>query len=153
MHRSLYVHRNETNGECKMKIEYNQITIGQELPNLMIGPITPTDLVKYASASGDFNPIHHDTNYAVHHGLDGIIAHGMLIMAYMGRLCTNWADQRQIKNFTVKFKAMTKPGQTLTCKGTVKKKNDMDKTIIVHLETIDEKGEIKAVGELVIEGV
>ena len=106
------------------KIEFDKISEGTELPPLVLDPITHANLVRYAGASGDFNPIHNDKDFAIANGLDGTIAHGMYIMAMIGRLSTNWVDQRQIHFFGVKFKAMAKLGQTLTCKGVVKRKKD-----------------------------
>jgi acyl dehydratase len=134
------------------RISFDSIEVGTELPSLKVKPVTHADLVRYAGASGDFNPIHNDKDFAIANGLDGTIAHGMYVMAQLGRLCTNWVDQRQMKFFGVKFKAMTKLGQTLTCKGTVKKKKEEngEKLITVSVEAIDENGEVKASGDVII---
>ncbi len=135
-----------------MKIEFDKVEVGQEISQITIGPITHADLVRYAGASGDFNPIHNDKDFAISQGLDGTIAHGMLVMAYVGRLCTNWADQKQFKYFGIKFKAMTKPGQTLTCKGKIKRKKEEngERLVTVDVEAVDQNGEIKAAGELIV---
>jgi len=133
------------------KIEFDKVTEGTELPPLKIGQITHANLVRYAGASGDFNPIHNDKDFAIANGLDGTIAHGMYVMAQIGRLCTNWVDQRQIHFFGVKFKAMAKVGQTITCKGVVKKKKEDGKLITVSVEAVDENGEVKAGGDLIIQ--
>jgi acyl dehydratase len=134
------------------KIIFENCEVGQELPVLTSGPIKHANLVKYAGASGDFNPIHNDKDFAIENGLNGTIAHGMYVMAQIGRLCTNWADQRQIKYFGVKFKSMTPLETILTCKGTIKKKKEDngEKLITVSVEAIDEKGEVKAGGDLII---
>ncbi|MCB1175978.1 MAG: dehydratase [Leptospiraceae bacterium] len=134
------------------KIEFDKYEVGGELPELVVGPITHADLVRYAGASGDFNPIHNDKDFAVANGLEGTIAHGMYVMAQIGRLCSNWADQKQMKFFGVKFKAMTPLGTTLTCKGKVKKKKEDngEKLITVAVEAVDQNGEVKAGGDLII---
>lgn len=134
------------------KIEYDAIEVGSELPKLECEVIKHANLVRYAGASGDFNPIHNDPDFAKSVGLDGTIAHGMYVMAQVGRLCTAWADQKQIRAFGVKFKAMTKPGQKLICSGKVKRKKDEngEKLITVAVEAADESGEVKAAGDLVI---
>ena len=108
--------------------------------------------MRYAGASGDFNPIHNDKEFAIANGLDGTIAHGMFVMALIGRACTNWADQKQIKFFGIKFKSMTKLGSILTCKGTVKRKKEDngEKLITVSVEAIDQNGEVKAGGDLIV---
>jgi acyl dehydratase len=135
-----------------MKIEFDKLEVGQEIPSLTLDAISHATLVRYAGASGDFNPIHNDKDFAIANGLDGTIAHGMLVMAYLGRLCTNWADQKQIRFFGVKFKAMTKPGQILTCKGVIKKKKEEngEKLVTVSVEASDQHGEVKAGGDLII---
>ncbi len=135
-----------------MKIEFDKVEVGQEIPQVTMGPITHADLVRYAGASGDFNPIHNDKEFAISQGLEGTIAHGMLVMAYVGRLCTNWADQKQFKYFGIKFKAMTKPGQSLTCRGKIKRKKEEngEKLVTVDVEAVDQNGEVKAGGELIV---
>ncbi|PJZ58664.1 dehydratase [Leptospira barantonii] len=136
------------------KIEYDKVEVGHELPPLKTEVITHANLVRYAGASGDFNPIHNDPDFARKTGLDGTIAHGMYVMAQLGRLCTSWADQQQIKEFGVAFKNMTKPGQKLTCTGKVKRKKEEngEKLITVSVEASDETGEVKCSGEMVVIG-
>ncbi|RHX88138.1 MaoC family dehydratase [Leptospira stimsonii] len=134
------------------KIDFDKIEVGYELPPLKTDVITHANLVRYAGASGDFNPIHNDPDFARKTGLDGTIAHGMYVMAQLGKLCTSWADQKQIREFGVTFKNMTKPGQKLTCTGKVKRKKEEngEKLITVSLEAADDSGEVKCSGELVV---
>ncbi|PJZ69838.1 dehydratase [Leptospira perolatii] len=134
------------------KIDFNKIEVGQELPPLHTEAVTHANLVRYAGASGDFNPIHNDPDFARKTGLDGTIAHGMYVMAQIGRLCTSWADQKQIKEFGVTFKNMTKPGQKLVCTGKIKRKKEEngEKLVVVSVEASDSTGEVKASGELVV---
>ena len=135
-----------------MKIEFDKIEVGETIPELKIPTITHANLVRYAGASGDFNPIHNDKDFAIANGLEGTIAHGMFVMAQIGRFITNWVDQNQIRFFGVKFKAMTKLGENLTCKGTVKKKKEEngEKLITLTVEALNEAGEVKAGGDLII---
>ena len=65
-------------------LELAQLTTGQELPAYIKEPVTKVQLVKYAGASGDFNPLHTDDAFAQKIGLQGPIAHGMLIMGFLG---------------------------------------------------------------------
>ncbi|MDX1960131.1 MAG: MaoC family dehydratase [Leptospiraceae bacterium] len=134
------------------EIQFNEINEGMQIPELKVGPITHANLVRYAGASGDFNPIHNDKEFAIANGLDGTIAHGMYVMAQIGRVSTNWIDQKQIKYFGVKFKAMTKLGTTLSCRGVVKKKKEDngEKLVTLTVEAVDEAGEVKASGDLII---
>ncbi|MCW0215779.1 MAG: MaoC family dehydratase [Pseudonocardia sp.] len=81
----------------------SDIAKGDELPALQVH-LTRADLVRYAGASGDFNPIHWSERIATGAGLPGVIAHGMLTMATAGRLVTNWiGDPTAIRTFGVRF--------------------------------------------------
>ena len=122
----------------------------KSLNNFLLGPFEITESKDFAKLSCDFNPIHNDKDFAIANGLDGTIAHGMYIMAMIGRLSTNWVDQRQIHFFGVKFKAMAKLGQTLTCKGVVKRKKDEGRLVTISVEAVDQNGEVKAGGDLII---
>jgi acyl dehydratase len=77
--------------------------VGDELPPLSVR-VTRADLVRYAGASGDFNPIHWSDRVATSAGLPGVIAHGMLTMALAGRLVTDWAGSpAAVRTFGVRF--------------------------------------------------
>src|SRR5512138_935140 len=95
--------------------KYEEIQEGYELPSLTKEPITQLQLIRYAGASGDFNQIHTVPDYAKEAGLDGTIAHGMLIMGMLGQMVSNWAGgPMNVKKFEVSFKAITKPGDVVT---------------------------------------
>jgi len=134
------------------KIVFDQVEVGQSLTPIDVPVIEHKHLVRYAGASGDFNTIHNDPDFAKQAGLDGTIAHGMYVMAQIGRLCTSWADQKDIQYFGVTFKAMTKLGEKLTCVGTIKKKAEKEgkKLVTVGVEAKNEAGEVKAGGDLIV---
>jgi acyl dehydratase len=92
---------------------------GQPLPELRKDPITKVQLVKYAGASGDYNLIHTDDETARRVGLDGVIAHGMLSMAFLGQYLCWLAGPESIRRLSVRFTEMVRPGDILTCKGRV----------------------------------
>jgi acyl dehydratase len=82
------------------------VAVGTELPEQTF-PVTRADLVRYAGASGDFNPIHWNDRFATKVGLPGVIAHGMYTMALAGRAVLGWAgDPAAVVEFSVRF---TKP--------------------------------------------
>jgi acyl dehydratase len=93
--------------------------IGAELPELAIEPISRTTLALFAGASGDRNPIHIDLDVARSAGLDDVFAHGMLSMAYLGRLLTNAFPQQQLRSWRVRFAAITPVHAQLTCAGVI----------------------------------
>ncbi|XVS63985.1 MaoC family dehydratase [Actinosynnema sp. CA-299493] len=84
-------------------IRASEVSVGDELPPLSIR-ITRADLVRYAGASGDFNPIHWNERFAREVGLPGVIAHGMLTMALAARVVTEWAgDPGAVVRYGVRF--------------------------------------------------
>lgn len=118
---------------------------GHRLPDLVLPPITRLDLALYCGASGDHNPLHVDIDAARAAGMDDVIAHGMLSMAYLGRLLTQHFDPMSLTAFSVRFVAMTRVGDVLTCRGEV---TDVDAAgaIRVALSVRDELGEEKLLG-------
>ena len=132
--------------------DYSISEIGDQLPSLTLGPIDQADLVLYANASGDQNPIHIDQDFAKKSGLPDVIAHGMLIMSYLGRLLTNAVPQSQIKNFSVQFSNMTHLNQKVICTGKVLEKNSIDnkEVVTVSLKVEDLQGEKKIIGQAII---
>jgi len=100
----------------------HDLASGRVLPDLRKSPITKLQLVKYAGASGDFNLIHTDDETARTVGLDGVIAHGMLSMAFLGEYLCWLAGPESIRRLTVRFNEMVRPGDTLTCRVRVKER-------------------------------
>lgn len=97
----------------------NDIKVGSELPTLTVEPISRTTLALFAGASGDHNPVHIDIDVARATGLDDVFAHGMLSMAYLGRLLTGWVPQHRIRSYRVRFAAVTPVHGEPTCTGKV----------------------------------
>ena len=136
-----------------MNFNLNNASVGDKIPDLVIEPITRSTLALYAGASGDHNPIHIDLDFAKESGMKDVFAHGMLIMAYLGRSVTNIVPQSNLKNFSVRFSSITNIGDILTCSGKVKKidKNNSKKTIVLDLIVSDEFGDMKISGVAIIE--
>ena len=87
---------------------------GQELEPLTLPPVERLQLIKYAGASGDFNPIHTVDAFAAEIGLPGIIQHGMLTMAEMARPFSPYLDRGMIQHFETRFSGMVMLGDVLT---------------------------------------
>ena len=136
-----------------MSFSLDNVSVGDKIPHLLIEPITRSSLALYAGASGDHNPIHIDLDFAKKVGMKDVFAHGMLIMAYLGRAVTNIVPQSNLKNFNVRFSSITNIGDILTCSGEVTKidKNNSKKTIVLDLIVSDEFGDIKISGAATIE--
>lgn len=123
-----------------MILYFDAVKEGDEIPQLAKPPITEVQLVKYAGASGDFNPIHTVHQYAEKAGLGGVIAHGMLSMGFAGEHVTKWiGDSGTLKRLKVRFTAMTRPGDAVTVKGKVTGKREADGENLVECDIWIEK--------------
>lgn len=95
------------------------VAVGTELPPLSVPPISRLTLALFAGASGDHNPMHVDIDAAKSVGLPDVFSHGMLSMAYLGRLLTGWVSQDRIRSYRVRFAAITPVRGEPTCTGRV----------------------------------
>ena len=130
-----------------MEIKYENLRAGQTLPVLEKPPITKVQLVKYAGASGDFNPLHTDDTFAQKIGMNGVVAHGMLIMGFLGQYIMELAGTTaEIKQFKMRFGAMTVPGDSITCSSTVEKIYEEEGMKMAELNLMAEKESGKVVG-------
>ncbi len=99
--------------------------VGDGLSPLVKPPITQEQLRRYAEASGDFNPIHLDEAAARRVGLDSVIAHGMLSMAFLGQFVQQQiaaTPSSQLVSLQVRFASMVRLGDTISCYGIVKER-------------------------------
>lgn len=117
-----------------MTVRWQDAVEGTELPELALPPITRATLALFAGASGDHNPIHIDRDVAESAGLDDVFAHGMLSMAYLGRLLTAWAPQDRLRSYEVRFGAITPVHGRPVCKGTVTTIAETDGERVAHLD-------------------
>lgn len=93
--------------------------VGDQPPARAFGPITRTDIVRYQGASGDFNPIHHDEEFARAAGFPSVFSVGMLQAALLAGFATDWLGADNVRRFAVRFQEQVWPGDVLTCTGTV----------------------------------
>ena len=101
---------------------YETLKVGEEGPKWEIGPVTLAMILRYAGASGDFNPLHNDPDYAKAAGYPGIFAMGMMTAGYLGRYVSEWMGPQNIRRFKVRFLDQVWPGDVLTCGGRVTEK-------------------------------
>jgi acyl dehydratase len=130
--------------------KFADIAEGQDLPVIVQGPITRTDIVKYAGASWDFNPFHHDETFAKRSRAGGIIAHGMMVMGYLGRVATAFLGISEFDRFTARFKSVTHAGDTLRLEGHVKQTTAQSTggVVVLALRALNQRGELVAEGEV-----
>ena len=96
-----------------------QFSVGQILPERRFGPQTYTDIIRYQGASGDFNPIHHDPDFARSAGMPGVFSVGMLQAGYLGTYCVDLFGATSVRRLAVRFAEQVWPGDELVCRGTV----------------------------------
>ena len=112
---------------------WNELTVGAEAPPREYGPITRTDIVQYQGASGDFNPIHHDDEFAQSAGYPGAFSVGMLQAGILASFATDWLGPRNVRKFGVQFREQVWPGDQLVCSGKVVGRDDAAHTVDLEL--------------------
>lgn len=132
--------------------DLSQLKAGDALPAFTTPPVTRLTLALYCGASGDHNPMHVDSDYAKAGGAPDVFAHGMLSMGYLGRLLTNWVPQAQIREYGVRFVAITQVGDAITCSGTVTALMEVngERRARLSLQTTNQHGQVKLTGDATI---
>jgi acyl dehydratase len=120
-----------------------EIAVGAEREAVLVEELSRTQIVQYAGASGDFNPIHHDERFAAGAGYPSVFAHGMLTMGLTGRLLTDWLGDGVLRSFGVRFVRQVWPGDTLTARGRVVAVEERPEGCLATIEvaTRNQKGE------------
>jgi acyl dehydratase len=122
-------------------LDFEDVQQGQALPSLT-KHVTVEQIREYAEASGDRNPIHLDETFARSAGLPGVIAHGMLTMAFANQTVTDWlGDRSLLKRLQGRFAGMVVPGDDVTCSGTVASKDDATRRVVINLVVTNQRGE------------
>ena len=137
-------------------LELANCKVGDALPSFTTAPLSRLTLALYCGASGDHNPMHVDSDFARAGGSPDVFAHGMLSMATLGRLLTNWVPQHQLRDYGVRFVAITQVGEAITCSGTVTELFEVqvgdqtERRARLNLQTANQHGQVKLTGEAVI---
>jgi acyl dehydratase len=122
-------------------LDFEQVSPGQTLPPLT-KHVTVEQIQQYAEASGDRNPIHLDETFARSAGLPGVIAHGMLTMAFANQMATDWlGDRSLLKSLQGRFAGMVLPGDDVTCTGSVASKDEETRRLVINLVVTNQRGE------------
>ena len=129
-------------------LTFDAVQIGDLLPPLSIPPVDRTTLALFAGASGDHNPAHIDIDAARAAGMPDVFAQGMLGMAWLGRLLTNWTPQSQLRKFDVRFAGITHLGNAIHCTGKVVEKLDVngERCVRVEISSANQFGQLKIAG-------
>lgn len=125
---------------------------GAEVGRLTADPITRHMLALYCGASGDHNPIHVDIDFAKAAGMPDVFAHGMLSMAFLGRLVTALAPRTALRSFGARFTSITQLGSEITCTAKFLERFEEGGEQRAKLELVaaDQKGDVKLMGDAVV---
>ena len=129
------------------KLRYDDVNVGDQAPAID-HKLTRTDLVMYAGASGDFNPMHHDEVAAQAAGLPSVFGHGMFTAGLLATAVTNYVGVGNIASYRVRFTKQTWPGETLSTTVAVSEKRPNNE-IVLECAVVNENGEAKIQGEAV----
>lgn len=128
------------------------VQVGFELPPLVLPAVNRTTLALYAGASGDHNQVHIDLDFARKSRQPDVFAHGMLSVAYLGRLLTAWVAQQQIRSLSVRFTGITQLGHIPTCHGKVVELFEVEgeRRARLAVRCVNQYGDEKLVGEAIV---
>ncbi len=117
-------------------------TVGATREVVLTDDLTRTQIVQYAGASGDFNPLHTDATYAGEvAGYPGVFAHGMLTMGMTARAITDWVGDGRLLTYGVRFKSQVWPGDHLVARLTLTNVRTEDGVDIAELDVVTVNGE------------
>ena len=119
------------------------LTVGAEF-QLTIGPVTRTNFVAMAGASGDFNPNHHDEIFAIRSGFDRVFAPATLQAGYMGRLLSEWVGPTALRTYRARYTAQLWPGDLVICKATIVNQIDEggERRVEIEGEAVNQRGDV-----------
>lgn len=136
----------------EQKLFFDDVTEGDEAP-ARTHTLTRTDLVRYAGASGDYNPMHHDEIQATAAGQPSVFGHGMFSMGFLGSAVEDYVGVANLTRYKVRFARQTWPGEELSTRVTVRAKRTEGGRHLVDLDVrlVNQDGEEKVVGEATAE--
>jgi acyl dehydratase len=127
---------------------FNSLKVGDEATPLVCGPLTRTQFVRYAGASHDFNPNHHDEVYAQKNGNKTVFGMGMLPGGYCARQVTDWLGAGALQRLRIRFASRVWPDDVLTCTAKVTAKTEKGAGGLVECEF----SSVNQAGEVIIRG-
>jgi acyl dehydratase len=132
----------------EQKLFFEDVSEGDTGPEVR-HELTRTDLVMYAGASGDFNPMHHDEVKAKAAGLPSVFGHGMFSAGVLGKAITDYVGIGNLRRYKMRFVKQTWPGEEFVTRVVVKakRKEDGDNLVDLDCALTNAEGEVKLEGE------
>jgi acyl dehydratase len=130
------------------QLYFEDVSEGDQAP-VRSHRLNRTDLVMYAGASGDYNPMHHDEVKAVAAGQPSVFGHGMFSMGFLGSAITDWVGEANVRRFRVRFVRQTWPDEQLSTSVVVTgtRVEDGDHLVDLDVRLVNADSEEKVVGE------
>lgn len=132
-----------------MTTSFDAVAVGEERTQ-EFPPLTRTMFVRYAGASGDFNPMHHDDTIATQVGNPSVFGHGMLTMGLAARIVKDWFGVEAIRKLQVRFSKQVWPGDVLTARATVTAKHEDGNLVDLDLVVENQSGAQAVVGSATV---
>jgi acyl dehydratase len=135
-----------------MAIDTSTAEPGTRFFQLTYPPITRHALALYCAGSGDHNPVHVDSDFAKASGYPDVFAHGMLVMAYLGRSLTDAVSPSAVRSYSVRFVSITQVHAEITCEGVVAETFEEagERRVRLSLLAKDRAGDVKLRGEAIV---
>jgi acyl dehydratase len=133
-----------------MALSKSKLSVGQTHSEIVVENLSRTQIVQYAGASGDYNPVHTDEVFATKvAGYPTVFAHGMLTMGLTGTMLTNFVGDGRLIDYGVRFTSQVWPGDTLTAHATVDSLSDEEgkPIVVLQLSTTNQDGREVLSGE------
>ncbi|MFW6093353.1 MAG: MaoC/PaaZ C-terminal domain-containing protein [Pseudomonadota bacterium] len=122
-----------------MALKASELSVGDTYSECLVEDLKRTQIVQYAGASGDYNPLHTDEVFTTQvAGYPSVFAHGMLTMGMTGRMLTNYVGDGRLTRFGVRFTSQVWPGDTLNATATVEE--IADGIVKLNVETVNQDG-------------
>jgi acyl dehydratase len=125
-----------------MALKASELKVGDSYEEVVIHDLSRTQIVMYAGASGDYNPVHSDELFTTKvAGYPSVFAHGMLTMGLTGKMLTNYVGDGRLTKYGVRFKSQVWPGDTLTAKATVEAIHQAEQLVDLAISTVNQDGQ------------
>ena len=132
-----------------MALRASALSVGDHREMTVVDDLTRTQIVQYAGASGDFNPLHTDEVFATQvAGYPTVFAHGMLTMGMTGRVLTDWVGDGRLLRYGVRFVKQVWPGDSLTARAEITALREVDGQPVADLDVVTRN----QVGDTVLTG-
>ena len=125
-----------------MALKASRLKVGDTYTAILVEDLKRTQIVQYAGASGDYNPVHTDAPFATYVGYPSTFAHGMLTMGMTGKLLTDYVGDGRLTKYGVRFSSQVWPGDTLKSTATVAaiREEGDQKFVDLTVSTINQDG-------------